>query len=300
MAVMSMTGFARASDQHTNENNNETTWAIELRSVNGKGMDLRMRMPNSLEPIDQQIRKHFAKHLSRGNVTLNINVKSQDRKGAIELNREAFTDLLNAAKTAAEISNLPMPSLDALLSMRNVLQEQECQEDEEETQALQEKIFTSIGQALEGLLKARQEEGEKLEKVINERLIKIDGLIGDAIDLTSNQREQIKKKLKDNIKLLLDQSDDLDESRLNQEAVLLAVKADISEELDRLKAHVEQAQDLMSRKEPIGRRMDFLCQEFNREANTLCSKSQTKELTYIGLELKTLIDQLREQVQNIE
>ena len=300
MAVHSMTGFARTSGQYQDGLDRETTWSIELRSVNGKGLDIRLRMPSSLEAIDQQIRKLLSSKISRGNVSLNLSLKSQDNRGRVELNQEAFNDILKAAKTASEISELPMPSLDALLNVRNVLQEQELQEDEAETKAFQAEILKSIEGALDDFLRARAEEGGKIGINCQERLDKIDDLTNQAVDLASNQTELIKQKIKENIATLLEQSDEMDENRLHQEAMFIAVKADVSEELDRLKAHVEQANDLLQRKEPIGRRLDFLCQEFNREANTLCSKSSSKELTYIGLELKTVIDQLREQVQNIE
>lgn len=300
MAVISMTGFARATGQYNNAENLETSWSIELRSVNGKGLDMRLRMPTSLETLEQDIKKLVASKLSRGNISLNINLKNQITKGAIELNQTAFKDLLNAAKTASEISGLPMPTLDALLNMRNVLQEQEAAENEEEVKALHQQILASIQQALTAIMSAREEEGAKLKVVIEERIVKIDRLTDEAITIAKSQTDDIKTKMKASIAHIIEQTDELDEQRLHQEAMYLAVKADITEELDRIKAHVEQAKDLLQRQEPIGRRLDFLCQEFNREANTLCSKSHSKELTYTGLELKTVIDQLREQVQNIE
>lgn len=300
MAVISMTGFARATGQYNNAENLETSWSIELRSVNGKGLDMRLRMPTSLETLEQDIKKLVASKLSRGNISLNINLKNQITKGAIELNKTAFNDLLNAAKTASEISGLPMPTLDALLNMRNVLQEQEAAENEEEVKALHQQILASIQQALTAIMSAREEEGAKLKVVIEERIVKIDRLTDEAITIAKSQTDDIKTKMKASIAHIIEQTDELDEQRLHQEAMYLAVKADITEELDRIKAHVEQAKDLLQRQEPIGRRLDFLCQEFNREANTLCSKSHSKELTYTGLELKTVIDQLREQVQNIE
>ena len=300
MAVHSMTGFARTSGQYQDGLDREASWSIELRSVNGKGLDIRLRIPSSLEAIDQQIRKHLSSKISRGNVSLNLSLKSKENRGMLELNQEAFNDILKAAKTASEISELPMPSLDALLNVRNVLQEQELPENEEETKALQAEILKTIEHALHDFLLARAEEGAKIGINCQERLDKINDLTDQAIEQASNQTKVIKQKIKENITTLLEQSDDMDENRLHQEAMFIAVKADVSEELDRLKAHVEQANDLLQRAEPIGRRLDFLCQEFNREANTLCSKSSSKELTYIGLELKTVIDQLREQVQNIE
>jgi len=326
MAVNSMTGFARTTGQYTagqersqeaaqhntqantqnntpattKHNANQTTWSIELRSVNGKGLDIKLRMPNTLEVIEQKIKKQLSSKINRGNVSVNILLKNQETKGTLELNQDAFQDILTAAKKAADISKLPMPSLDALLNMRGVLKEQEAQEDETITKQLHNNILQSLEEVLGAFLIAREEEGAKLQTIITTRLNQIHELTEQVTKIAQNQPDELKQKIKQNVALLTQTSQELDEDRLHQEAMMIAVKADISEELDRLKAHVEQAHDLLSRDEPIGRRLDFLCQEFNREANTLCSKSHSKELTYIGLELKTLIDQLREQVQNIE
>lgn len=314
MAVNSMTGFARTNGQYTVEPTtlqddtltvakdiaNQTTWSIELRSVNGKGLDIKVRMPNTLEAIEQKIKKQLSSKINRGNVSVNILVKNQETKGTLELNQVAFQDILKAAKTASELSKLPMPSLDALLNMRGVLKEQEAQEDETITKQLHNNILLSLDEVLDAFLIARGEEGAKLQSIITTRLNQIDELTERVTKIAQDQPDQLKQKIKENIALLTQTSQEFDQDRLHQEAMIIAVKADISEELDRLKAHVEQAHDLLGRDEPIGRRLDFLCQEFNREANTLCSKSHSKELTYIGLELKTIIDQLREQVQNIE
>ena len=295
-----MTGFARTRGHYLNGDDIETNWSIELRSVNGKGLDIRVRMPSSLDAIDQEIKKQLSQKISRGNVSLNITLKSKELKGKIELNQDAFNDILNAAQSAATISGLPMPNLDTLLNMRAVLQEQETQEDEEAAKTLHTHIMQDVKQAMDALLQARKEEGEQLKAAILQRLEAINDLTKQAQTLANDQPNAIKQKIKENIATLLEQADQFDENRLHQEAMLIAVKADISEELDRLNSHVEQAHDLIERNEPIGRRLDFLCQEFNREANTLCSKASSKQLTYIGLELKTVIDQLREQVQNIE
>jgi len=314
MAVNSMTGFARTNGQYTVEPTtlqddtltvakdiaNQTTWSIELRSVNGKGLDIKVRMPNTLEAIEQKIKKQLSSKINRGNVSVNILVKNQETKGTLELNQVAFQDILKAAKTASELSKLPMPSLDALLNMRGVLKEQEAQEDETITKQLHNNILLSLDEVLDAFLIARGEEGAKLQTIITTRLNQIHELTERVTKIAQDQPDQLKQKIKENIALLNQTSQEFDQDRLHQEAMIIAVKADISEELDRLKAHVEQAHDLLGRDEPIGRRLDFLCQEFNREANTLCSKSHSKELTYIGLELKTIIDQLREQVQNIE
>lgn len=318
MALKSMTGFARidgslsaaqksANPPETDPSVNTTNgtsaspqWTIELRSVNNKGLDIRLRVPSGMETLDQQIRKQLSAELSRGSITLNLNLKREDRKGSTELNIEAFNDLLHAAKTASEISNLPMPDLGSLLTGKGILREKETEENEDDKNNLQQAILTDIKTAIENLVTARAEEGTKLQATIEDRLKKISTLTADATKTSDALPETIKARLKENIARLMEQSEGFDPDRLHQEAMLLSVKADITEELDRLRAHVEQADDLLGRSEPVGRRLDFLCQEFNREANTLCSKASSKEMTYIGLELKTIIDQLREQVQNIE
>lgn len=300
MAVQSMTGFARSSGQYNSETSGDISWTVELRAVNGKGLDIRLRMPSSLDPLDKEIRTAITNRLTRGNVSLNITLKNQAGNGRIELNRTAFEDVLNAAKTASDISGMPMPGLDALLSMRQVLELQEQAEDEAEIKQINAAILADIKTAIESLATARLEEGSNLAVILDEKINEISGLVNAAIETAAKQAGEIETRLAENIKQLTGKSEEFDPQRLHQEAVMIAVKADISEELDRLKAHIEQARSLLAADEPIGRRFDFLCQEFNREANTLCAKSQLKELTYIGLELKTLIDQLREQVQNIE
>ena len=300
MTLQSMTGFAQKAGQIANNASMETTYAIELRSVNGKSLEIRMRLPSPLESLDQDIRKHIASKLKRGHVTLNITLKKQDQQGAIELNKAAFKNILKAAEEASSISGLPMPTLDALLNNRTVLQEKDLLEDEKAIKEFQDQIMQDAKEAVSCLLKARLEEGTNLKSVLEGHLQQIATLVKQVKDQTKNQSDDLKQKIQENIKSLLEQNEELNEDRLHQEVVLLSVKADISEEIDRLMAHIEQAHDLLNSKDPVGRRLDFLCQEFNREANTICSKAYSKEITYLGLELKTVIDQLREQVQNIE
>ena len=194
-----------------------------------------------------------------------------------------------------------MPELGTLLTSRNILKDVEKQETDEKLQELNSHITKSFNSALEDLISARKSEGQKLKEILTERLSSIKDLTNTAENLEERQPEAIKERLKQSLQTLLDQENqELDENRLHQEAMIIATRADIAEELDRLKAHVAQAEELLIKTEPVGRRFDFLCQEFNREANTICSKSNAKKLTYIGLELKNIIDQLREQVQNIE
>ncbi|MBO6551192.1 MAG: YicC family protein [Rhizobiales bacterium] len=296
MPLKSMTGFSRATGS-----SEEAQWIIELRSVNGRGLDMRVRLPNGMEALDSEFRKQISNKLSRGNITVNFNMKKHQSESSTELNVLAFNDLLKAAKQASEISGLPMPDLGTLLTSRNILKEAEKQESEEKVKEMHARIMKSFNTALDDLIKARKDEGVKLSATIKERLKTIKELTEQAEKLEERKPEAIKERLKQSINHLLDQQiQDLDENRLHQEAMIIATRVDIAEELDRIKAHVAQAEELVEKDDPVGRRFDFLCQEFNREANTICSKASVKKLTYIGLELKTIIDQLREQVQNIE
>lgn len=291
-----MTGFSRATGS-----NEDAQWTIELRSVNGRGLDLRVRLPNGMEALDSELRKQLSSKLSRGNITLNFNLKKNQSDISTELNVPAFNELLKAAKHASEISGLPMPDLGVLLNSRNILKEAEKTESESKINDMHAKIIKSFNRALDDLIKARTEEGTKLSETIKNRLETIKNLTNQADNLEERKPEAIKERMKSSLALLTNQqSPEFDENRLHQEAMLIATRIDIAEELDRIKAHVAQAEDLLEKNEPVGRRFDFLCQEFNREANTICSKANVKKLTYIGLELKTIIDQLREQVQNIE
>lgn len=296
MPLKSMTGFSRATGS-----NEEAQWIIELRSVNGRGLDMRVRLPNGMEALDSEFRKQISNKLSRGNITVNFNIKKHQSESSTELNVLAFNDLLKAAKQASEISDLPMPDLGTLLTSRNILKETERQESDTKTKEMHTRIMKSFNAALDDLVKARKDEGVKLGQTITDRLSTIKKLTEEADKLEERKPEAIKERLKQSISNLIEQqTQELDENRLHQEAMIIATRIDIAEELDRIKAHVAQAEELLEKDDPVGRRFDFLCQEFNREANTICSKASVKKLTYIGLELKTIIDQLREQVQNIE
>lgn len=309
MALKSMTGFARLSGSLTpaqksqpesQQNTPYPAWVVELRSVNGKGLDLRLRLPPGLEAIEQEIKKTLSNQLGRGNVSLSLNLTNLQDQGRLELNETAFNQLLAIAKRAHELSGLPLPDLNTLLQNKTVLKETEATKDEAAINQLHQAILTDITACTSQLSQARREEGKALGHILTEKLEIINQLVKEATNAAEAQKDGLKSKLKSAMEKLMEEAATWDESRLHQEAMLLIVKADVSEELDRLRAHISQARDLMERDEPVGRRLDFLCQEFNREANTLCSKAASKELTYIGLELKTIIDQLREQVQNIE
>lgn len=293
-AVISMTGFARADG-----GNDRAQWVVEARSVNGKGRDLRCRLPQGLDGIEPAIRAAVEARLVRGNINIAINVTRADNAGALRINRELLAQVLDLAREIGG-PNAPAPSIDTLLSVRGVIDSTEPQETEEDRQALEQAITTSVVTAIDRLVVARTGEGTHLAAVLLDHLAEIERLTDAAAATSSLQPEALRAKLRAQIQALLDAVPPVAEERLAQEAALLISKADVREELDRLRAHISQARSMLREGGAVGRRLDFLCQEFNREANTLCSKSADVELTRIGMELKAVIEQFREQVQNIE
>lgn len=295
-----MTGFARAGGQDARWN-----WSWELRSVNGRGLEVRLRLPAGLESLDQPARTAMAAKLKRGNVSANLSAARVAGEVAVQINRPVLDRYL--ALVADLQPNLPdcvAPArLDGMLALKGVIELAEPAEDEAAREARDAAILASLERALVDLVKARAEEGGRLAAVLGQILDEVETLVGAARANAAAQPEAIKVRLMEKIAQLLEGPNALAPDRLAQESAMLAARADVREELDRLTAHLAQARDLLKRgdaKQGIGRRLDFLSQEFNREANTLCSKSADVELTRIGLDLKTAIDRLREQVQNIE
>lgn len=296
MALASMTGFARVEAEHE-----DTRWVWELRSVNGKGLDFRLRLPQGLDGVEAEVRKRLSQQLKRGNVSASLQVQRTQGDTALVVNEEALEQVLKALSILRErLPNAPEPSLDGILSHKGVLELEEAEESDEQKQAFQNALLSSFDQALQELIQMRRSEGDAVATLLNGQVSTIEALTKQAEELPSRSPEAIRERLKKQLDELLEASSQLDPQRLHQEAAVLATKADIREELDRLYAHVEAVRELLSKGGAIGRRLDFLAQEFNREANTLCSKSNSVELTAIGVELKTVIDQLREQTQNIE
>ena len=293
-AVISMTGFARADGGSA-----RAQWVVEARSVNGKGRDLRCRLPQGLDGIEPAIRAAVETRLTRGNINVVVNMTRADNTGALRINRELLAQVLDLAREIGGPA-APLPSIDTLLSVRGVIDSTEPQETEEDRQALEQAITASIVAAIDRLVIARAGEGAHLATVLQNHLDEIERLTDAAAATSSLQPEALRAKLRAQIQALLDAVPPVAEERLAQEAALLISKADVREELDRLRAHISQARSMLREGGAVGRRLDFLCQEFNREANTLCSKSADVELTRIGMELKAVIEQFREQVQNIE
>lgn len=292
--LASMTGFARAEGAAGG-----TSWIVEVKSVNGRALDLRTRQPSGFDAIEALARAEVNRLIRRGNVTLNLTVNRTAAAAPLRLNREFLAQVLELAREIEGAGAAP-PRIDALLSVRGVIDTGEETEQPEERAELEAAIGKTVTQAILALASARAAEGARLHAVLTGHLDEIASLTEAAASTAALQPAALRDKLKAQVQALLDAVPALPEERLAQEAALLIAKADVQEELDRLRAHIAQARDMLAEGAAVGRRLDFLCQEFNREANTLCSKSADVELTRIGLSLKATIEQFREQVQNIE
>lgn len=295
MAMNSMTGFARSDGSDA-----EAAWHWEIRSVNGRGLDIRLRLPSGYEALEADIRKAATNKLRRGNCQLNLVVRRGAGIGVLKINQVLLDQVVAAMHNVSRQIEVAPPRAEAILALKGVLDMAEPEPDEAEAAARNAAILDSFHSALAGLAHMRRAEGGKLHEILTAQLNEIEALTGEAEGTPSLQPDFINARLKDQIARILGAAPDLDGDRLYQEAVLLATKGDIREETDRLRAHISAARKLLAQGEPVGRKLDFLTQEFNREANTLCSKSSDAALTGIGLKLKTVIDQMREQVQNIE
>ncbi|MHB1217969.1 MAG: YicC/YloC family endoribonuclease [Alphaproteobacteria bacterium] len=296
MAVSSMTGFARHSGHL-----GAARWIWELKSVNGRSLELRFRLPPGLDHLETAARAALARHLRRGNVTVQLTLERVESGQRVVVNEAVLDQLLAVqARYAGRVDAAPL-RLDALFAVRGVVDVVEmAPEASEEMERRDGAILASLDETVEGLTQMRVREGARLAAVIEMLLAEIATLRDAAAQTAAARPEAVKARLKAQVAELLEASRALPEDRLVQEAALLATKADIREELDRLDAHISAARDLMAKDGAVGRQLDFLCQEFNREANTLCSKSGDVELTSIGLKLKAAAEQLREQIQNIE
>jgi len=295
VTIASMTGFARA-EGHAED----FSWIWEIKSVNSKSLDLRFRLAPGFEALEVSLRALLAETVQRGSISLNLTAARSAAAGALRINREALAQVSAWAAELVEQHGAAPPRADGLLGLRGVLESGEFEELEAERDRRQIALLASARQAVEKLVAARREEGARLRPVLEARFIEIDALVAQADAAAALQPEAIKTRLRAQLAALLDATPILSEERLAQEAALLAAKADLREELDRLKAHVTAARELLDAGGAVGRRFDFLCQELNREANTLCAKSSDLALTRVGLGLKAAIEQLREQIQNIE
>jgi len=294
-AISSMTGFARQEG-----GNGTISWVWEIKSLNGRNLDIRARLPGGYEALDAVTRSIVPKHCSRGNLQITLSMDRSATPMQLKVNHELLGQLLSLlSEIEREVKAAP-PRLDGLLSFRGVVETIEEKDTIEELDARIAAMEEDLILALEALTAMRRSEGQRLETTITGHLQRIEGLVADAAGAEAARPETLRARLQAQVDELLDMSPALPEERLAQEAAILIAKSDVREELDRLRAHIAAARDLIAEGRAIGRRLDFLCQELNREANTLCSKSWDVALTRIGLDLKSVIDQLREQIQNIE
>ena len=295
MALASMTGFARSEGAL-----GDTRWTWELKTVNGKGLDVRLRVPPGMDALEQPARERIAAALARGNCYGTLTVRREQTATTVQINETVLAAVIEAARTISERVDAAAPSIDGLLQIKGVVEVVEPAEDEEARAALARAILEDLGTAVGAVVTARQAGGPALGGILGGRLDEIDRLRQAAEDAPARTTEAIRARLAEQVAKLMDSSTAFDEGRLHQEAALLATRADIREELDRLAAHVAAARKLLGDGGAVGRRLDFLAQEFNREVNTLCSKSNDTSLTAIGLDLKVAVDQFREQIQNLE
>jgi uncharacterized protein (TIGR00255 family) len=295
MALSSMTGFARGHGV-----SGSYSWAWEIKSVNGKGLDLRLRLPAGWDAIEGPVRARAAERLARGSVQATLTVDRSSVTPVVRINAPVLEAILMTVRQLASRVEASPPSLDGLLGLKGVMEVGEAEESEEERRTAEAAAVVGFVEVLGALSEMRDREGAALGRVLASRLGEIAALAQRAELVPGRRPEAIRVRLAEQVATLLAQSDRFDPDRLHQEAILIATKADVREELDRLAAHVAQARLLIDQGGAVGRRLDFLAQELNREANTLCAKANDVELTNIGLELKAAVEQFREQVQNVE
>jgi uncharacterized protein (TIGR00255 family) len=295
MALASMTGFARSHGAA-----GSYAWAWELKSVNAKGLDLRLRLPTGWDAVEVPARTSAAQALARGTVYGTLTVNRQGVPPVVRVNEPVLNAVIATMKSLTGQVDAAAPRLDGILALKGVIEVIEEDESEEEKRAAEAAVIAGFNLALSELAAMRRREGDALAQILTQRVGEIAKLSARADAVPGRKAEAIKARIAEQVATLLDASNRFDADRLHQEAILIATKADIREELDRLASHVAQVERLIADGGAIGRRLDFLAQEFNREANTICSKSNDVELTNIGLELKSVVEQFREQVQNLE
>ena len=296
MTIRSMTGFARAEGSLDG-----ASWHWEIRSVNGRGLDVRLRFPSGLEYVEPRVREAVGRHVTRGSVNITLVVDRSGQGAEIRLNEAALGQVMQAAERIRNLTDAAPPRVDGLIAIKGVLDIIEPQDDPEQQSARADAMLASLEIGLAALVDARTAEGRRLATVLAAHLAEIERLVELVRTSPARTPQAIEERLKEQVRRLLDAgAGSFDAGRLHQEAVLLATRADVAEELQRLDSHIGAARELLANDGAVGRKLDFLAQEFNREANTLCSKASDIDITRAGLALKQVIDQLREQVQNIE
>lgn len=295
--INSMTGFASRAGALA-----PFTWGWEIRSVNGKGLDIRLRVPDWIEGLEVGLRKKLSVQIARGNVTCNLRLIREEGSGQMAVNEAQLSVVLDALQQIearamdAGVSLAPSKATD-IVTMRGVLEQSSTKDD---AAALCATLLADVDAVLADFNAMRTNEGAALAVVLSAQLVQVETLTAEAATLAEARKDEMAQTLKRNLARVMENTDGADESRVAQELALIAVKSNITEEIDRLGAHVTAARALLAEGGPVGRKLDFLMQEFNREANTLCSKAQKTDLTRVGLALKAVIDQMREQVQNVE
>jgi uncharacterized protein (TIGR00255 family) len=295
MTINSMTGFAREAGA-----TGPYQWAFEIKTVNGRGLDVRLRTPPGYDAIGEEARQQIQKALSRGMCQVNLTVTRAAATPRARVNEEVLAALTGALARLRLPEGVRPASLDGLLAVRGVVEFEDEADDPATAEALAGDLRSAIFRIIVALQEARRGEGRALAGVLEGHLTMIARLVAEAEASSARQPEAIRARLEAQIAALLDTAPSLDPARLHQEAVLIAARADIREELDRLKAHTEAAREVLGAGGAVGRRLDFLAQEFGREANTLCAKAGDVALSRIGLDLKAVVEQFREQVQNVE
>lgn len=292
MTLASMTGFARRGGEH------ETfRWNFEIKSVNNKGLEVRVRIPPFLDGFDLALKKETGKALARGSVFVNLNVDRTDDAEEFRVNKARLQTLIDTAKEIDPSANV---NLEGLMAVKGVVELVGKSIPEAERAGLEAALLADYLQLLNDLNAARRDEGLHMQSVLLDQLSSMRDNVKEASSVAGDRIEAMKRRFESQLEKLQNSDKPVSDERLAQEISVLAVKADVQEEIDRLHAHFDEAEKLLNSDKPVGRRLDFLCQEFNREANTLCSKSGNTELTRLGLDLKVAIDQFREQIQNIE
>jgi len=294
MAIVSMTGFAEAHGAHDG-----TSWRWEAKSVNGRGLELRLRVPPGFDGIEPAARMLASERFKRGNVQATLNLEPQENGRGLRVDAAALAAAVKIAREVQQETGLAPARIDGLLALKGVIVQDEALASDSARATRDAAVVESLAAAFDALRRARRTEGAKLTAILTAQIGEIEKLTREASAQAAGQPGALRDKLQTQLKELLG-SVSIPEERLAQEVALLATRGDVREELDRLAAHVHEARTLIASGDAVGRKLDFLAQEFNREANTLCSKSSDIALTRTGLALKAAIDQFREQAQNVE
>lgn len=296
MPLSSMTGFAENQGAHGNLH-----WRWEVRSVNGRNLDTRMRMPPGYEGLEAGARTLVAERFKRGSLQIALSVRSEENARGFRVDAEALATAVKVAKRVSKETGMPAGTIDGLLGLRGVIVQEGSEElGDEERFIRNAAMLESLAEALDRMAAARAGEGAKIQAMLLSQIEEIETRTTEGRRLAADQPQILRDRMRTQLAELLNGNGSVPEERLAQEVAILATRADLREELDRLQAHCQEARALIAAEGPAGRKLDFLAQEFNREANTLCAKSSDIALTREGLALKAVIDQFREQIQNVE